>query len=293
MSAITITPYARRFRRSVTNLLFYSYRTHTHLDWQDTESWLDSTDAPMCLAWQDNTLIGLMAASAPVQNTCWMRLAALADDLSAAQTVFTTLWERLALALRMMGVQQVAVLVIRDWLKPYLPPLGFRFDEYVVTLFRSGYQVPDAPLVEGLAMQSTIAADIQRLLEIDHAAFPPLWRMSSSDFREARRSASLCTLALKDEVAAGYQLWTQSREGAHLARLAVRPEMQGNGIGAALVVDALQRFARRSVYTMTVNTQASNHHSQRLYTRCGFQRNGYDLPVYLANLSANTNDESA
>jgi RimJ/RimL family protein N-acetyltransferase len=39
------------------------------------------------------------------------------------------------------------------------------------------------------------------------------------------------------------------------------------------------------VRSLTVNTQASNHRSQRLYLRYGFERNGYDLGVWQAHLS--------
>jgi ribosomal protein S18 acetylase RimI-like enzyme len=66
--------------------------------------------------------------------------------------------------------------------------------------------------------------------------------------------------------------------------LAVTPEAQGKGIGSALVADALRRFFRRGIYTMTVNTQANNHRSQRLYHLFGFERNGNDLPVWSIRL---------
>ncbi|MBZ0277817.1 MAG: GNAT family N-acetyltransferase, partial [Anaerolineae bacterium] len=56
------------------------------------------------------------------------------------------------------------------------------------------------------------------------------------------------------------------------------------GVGGALLGDVLQRFFRRNVFSMTVNTQASNEQSQRLYTRFGFSRTGFDLPYWEAAL---------
>ncbi len=80
----------------------------------------------------------------------------------------------------------------------------------------------------------------------------------------------------------GYQLSTLYFDGAHLARLAISPVAQGKGVARALLSDVLTRFDRRGVRTMTVNTQSSNLRSQRLYTGYGFERNGYDLPVWIA-----------
>jgi ribosomal protein S18 acetylase RimI-like enzyme len=73
-------------------------------------------------------------------------------------------------------------------------------------------------------------------------------------------------------------------EGAHLARLAVDPRAQGMGVGAALLNGALRHFARRGLNVMTVNTQHSNDRSQRLYLRAGFRHNGYNMPVWMAEV---------
>ena len=51
-----------------------------------------------------------------------------------------------------------------------------------------------------------------------------------------------------------------------------------------LVSSMLRYFWRRGVYGVTVNTQESNLASQRVYTRLGFSRTGFDLPVWLAEL---------
>jgi ribosomal protein S18 acetylase RimI-like enzyme len=94
----------------------------------------------------------------------------------------------------------------------------------------------------------------------------------------------ICTVAERDSAIIGYQLSTLYFDGGHLARLAVHPSAQGGGVGAALLHDLIQRFMRRGVGSITVNTQASNTRSQRLYQRFGFERNGYDLPVWIAEI---------
>jgi ribosomal-protein-alanine N-acetyltransferase len=118
------------------------------------------------------------------------------------------------------------------------------------------------------------------MVDVDHAAFSPLWQLSYSDLFHAQRIATRCTLAVKHDRIIGYQLSTMYRQTGHLARLAVLPEHQGTGVGAALLDNLIRYFIGRSVRTLTVNTQGTNTRSQRLYTRSGFRRNGYDLAVW-------------
>ncbi len=284
MSLLTVTPYLRKHRRAIEDLTFQHYRVHTHLDWQNVEDWLNTLVSPLWLAWQGERLVGLMAASEPVEGTSWLRLIALHDDVLSPQNVLNELWLPLSTELLRGGVRRVALLMLRDWLKPYLSPLGFAYDEHIVTMFRGGHQPPQPVPVSNLKIHTVTSTDIDTLVAIDHAAFPAMWRMSKTDIREAWRISAVCTLALHEDTPVGYQLSTQAQDTAHLARLAVQPSAQETGVGTVLLTDALARFSRRNIHAMTVNTQASNVRSQRLYARYGFVRNGYDLPVYIADL---------
>ncbi|MBI3362889.1 MAG: GNAT family N-acetyltransferase, partial [Chloroflexi bacterium] len=62
--------------------------------------------------------------------------------------------------------------------------------------------------------------------------------------------------------------------GAHLARLAVSPDYQGQGIAAALVADAVSYFERSHADRLTVNTQQDNYASLAVYKRLGFAPTG-------------------
>ncbi len=66
--------------------------------------------------------------------------------------------------------------------------------------------------------------------------------------------------------------------------MAVDPREQGMGVGGALLGGALRHFARRGLFAMTVNTQSRNERSQRLYLRAGFRHNGYNMPVWMADV---------
>lgn len=236
----------------------------------------------MGLSWDGRRLVGLLAVSAPVNHTCWIRLAAVHDQ-TAGQPVLAGLWEDLSSRLRENDIHCVSLLIINDWLLRYIPTLGFRFAEDVVTLRRTGRSVPllaDSRVI----VRSAALEDLERILPVDHAAFGAPWQLSLTELRQAYRIAAHCTVATVDGAILGYQLSTTFRSTGHLARLAVLPSAQGRGVGSALLDDVIRRFWRHDVVTVTVNTQAGNHRSQRLYHHYGFRRNGYDLPVWQADL---------
>jgi len=122
--------------------------------------------------------------------------------------------------------------------------------------------------------------DLANVLAVDHAAFEPAWQLSARELRQAQRQTASSTVAVFNGQIVGYQLSTKHQGSGHLARLAVRPEIQGKRVGAALLYHVLESFSHRGVRTMTVNTQDSNTYSQRLYERYGFFRNGYDIPIW-------------
>ena len=283
LNAPTITPYTKRDRHLVHDLIFRSYRAHTHLDWQETDQWLETDGLSVRLAWQYGKLIGVLGASVPMEGTCWMRLAAISDSADAAP-VFALLWESLSAELRERGVHTVALLMLRDWLTPLITPLGFRYVEEIVTLRRADQPLPPPTTPGEWSLRQARPEDIPAVAQVDQAAFKAPWQMTLAEVRQAARVSAYCTVAVRCDQILGYQLSTMYFDGAHLARLAVDPAAQGMGIAASLVADLIRRFARRSVFTVTVNTQSSNTRSQQLYERFGFRRNCYDLPVWMVRL---------
>lgn len=280
---LQIAPYARRDRQAVRELLFRSPFTHTHLDWHDTDDWLDGGEGVVRLAWRDEYLVGLLAVSESLSSTAWVRLAAVQNHVDQA-AVLGALWTNVQPELLELGVRRVSLLIIRDWIEPIAAQLGFRHTDDIVTLRRSSAALPDFKIPDGLTIRPTELEDLPTIARVDHAAFAPPWQLSLRELRQADRISASCTVAVRDGQIIGYQLTTLYFDGAHLARLAVQPAAQGSGIGAALVYDLLARFWRRQVHSITVNTQASNTRSQRLYTRLGFHHNGFNLPVWTADL---------
>ncbi len=279
---LTLTRYERRYRQAVRDLMFRNYQVHTHLDWYDTDHWLNNSSVPMRLAWQRGRLVGLLAASTPLNHSSWIRLAAIHDQVNA-ESVRYALWQALLADLHALRVQQVAVLILRDWIADMLPALGFHYQEDVVTLRRTSRQLPEPPS-NPIYIRSFMPDDLDTIVHIDQAAFSPPWQLSLEEIRQATRMAAVCTVALQAETVVGYQLSTYYYEGGHLARLAVAPGAQGTGVGSLLLSDLIHRFARRGIYAITVNTQSSNDRSKHLYTRFDFLPTNYNLAVWTISL---------
>ena len=278
MTTLTTTRLEQAHIIPLSNLLFRSYHVYSHLDWQDVHDWIGTEDAVFRLAWQGNGLVGVLAVSAPIETHSWVRLVALNDDTAARSTV-EALWYAALPDLEARGIRHVAALISLPWIEHLLAMVGFRYAEQIITLRRTTRHVPwlrSSPFT----IRYMEPQDIPHIEDIDHEAFNPMWQMTRTELWQARRMAALATVAEIDGAIAGYQISTRYRDGAHLARLAVSPQNQASGAGSTLLNDLLHRFHKRGIYSMTVNTQASNRRSQRLYAGFGFQRNGYDLPVW-------------
>ncbi|MCU0497126.1 MAG: GNAT family N-acetyltransferase [Anaerolineae bacterium] len=282
MSLYTVSDYERRHRKGVLDLLYHNYQTHTHLDWYTTENWLDQIPAPIRLAWEGETLIGVIGASEPLHQTCWIRLLAIRDG-APTRLILKILWESLNRELRAQAVYSASLLITDDWVGEHIPHIGFQADDLIVTLRRQKAAAPPAPRTQ-VWIRPVEIEQIPQLAAIDQAAFVAPWQLSQTDLRHAYKLAAICTAAWLEDQLVGYQLSTRHRDAAHLARLAIAPEFQGRGIGGALLSHLISFFQRQSVHTLTVNTQDTNTRSQRLYEFYGFQRNGYDLPVWRITL---------
>ncbi len=290
--SLNLTPYARRHRRDVMNLINIGWSSvHIHLDWQTLDEWLDTADTPTFLVWQNQRLLGVMSGAPPREGTSWLRLVVVAEDADTA-LILGRLWEGLRAQLVTMGVHEVAVLLLQPWLSAYLGALDFKFVEPIITLERQGWEFP-TPLRDDVRVRHADPREVPHIIEVDHAAFGPLWQMSLTGMREAVRNSSSFTVAeliepdgkpKAGEALVGYQITTPHMGAAHLARLGVRPAVQGGGIGGAILSELIESLLKRGIFSLSVNTQSSNIQSRRLYERYGFTLTGLNMPYWKATL---------
>jgi ribosomal protein S18 acetylase RimI-like enzyme len=115
---------------------------------------------------------------------------------------------------------------------------------------------------------------LDRIIEIDHRAFPWLWRNSRLEFEHYLLTPGVEIWAMSDDTRehVGYFGITSYAGWGHLDRVAVDPECQGAGHGERAVRFAMARLRQLGARRVGLSTQRSNIRSQRLYARIGFQQ---------------------
>ncbi len=273
-----LRPYDHLQSEAVQNLLFYAGRQHVHVDWHRPMSFLNQPGTFAFTLWDQDYLSGLIACSAPLGGTQWLRLLAV-DSAANFDAVFEALVQATVEKALSHDVHTLYCLIINRWLAYHLPALSFHYFDDVVTLRRIGDKLPTLP-PSPYTVQNAYFEHLTDLVEVDHAAFVPPWQMLRDEIRSAQRQAASCTMATLNGQIVGYQITTRHQNSAHLSRLAVVPAHQGKGVGALLLHHVISAMLRRGVRMMTVSTQQSNQQSQRLYLRFGFQHDNYKLPMW-------------
>jgi len=143
-----------------------------------------------------------------------------------------------------------------------------------------GTDVPEASFPAGIAVRSMQPDDLPEVAELDAVAFKPLWQNTLDALERALPQATSAIVAEDTQGLVGYQISTANPFGAHLARLAVRPDAQRQGIGSLIVTDLIRRLKDKGVARLTVNTQSDNLASLALYDKMGFVVTGEKFPVY-------------
>lgn len=175
-----------------------------------------------------------------------------------------------------------------SWLGSALAAAGFRQIEAVQfyqldRLHRHIADLPAAPRPLELAPAAPEA--LLPLAELDIAAFPPLWHFGRRDLFEMLIRCRVQAAWWQGHLAGYTAICANNRKEAQLARLAVHPDLQGLGIGRALVADAI-RYAAGEFGVLVLNTQTTNTRSQRLYRGFGFRTIGEPVPVLAHTIGA-------
>lgn len=274
-------------RQVVLRFISHQSHVHYHLDWEAVPVWLHDTANLTALAWQAGRLRGVMTFTPPHNGACWLRLLGITAENRTA--IFLALWNFLLPLLIENDVQIVAGMSNHAWVVPLLEKAGFTQQDSVVNFTRSAFQaVPLARPATIKLRDIQTEAEINQAIHIDHTAFAPLWQMRGADQRAAAQRAVSYKLAQEGKQAVAYQMTMRYDNSIHLARLATLPDYQGKGIGRILVCDLLVYARQTKAYLITVNTQASNLQSQRLYESLGFHREPDGLPIYMRAIPPKT-----
>jgi ribosomal protein S18 acetylase RimI-like enzyme len=194
---------------------------------------------------------------------------------------------------------------------------GFAVAEPLCVLARDLDRLPERPAgcasrARRIALRKARADDRPRVLDVDHRAFVPFWRMDELGLSEAlgatsraRFRVAVCEagvpaaqMAVTGEAGGGdpggsqsraddvlgYAVAGLARKEGFLQRLAVDPAWQKQGIGSTLVLDAMRWLRRWRAARVHVNTHPGNEGAIALYEALGFRRQPSGLAVMAADL---------
>jgi ribosomal protein S18 acetylase RimI-like enzyme len=250
---------------------------HRHLDWFSALDWIGSH--PYLIETCGDRIQAVLCAVPENEESAWVRAfgAMKLIDESAC-------WNRLLpLAvenLRHQGAKRLAALALHPWFNTVLKKAGLKNRHNIVVLEWQGEFPHESQRNPEIILRPMHLVDLPAVEAIDRAAFPSLWQNSLSGLSKAFQQPGISTVAVKGKTIVGYQISTAMTIYGHLARLAVQPEEQHQGIAFALVHDLLKQFEHRGFWRVTVNTQSDNRASLRLYQKFGFIRTKEEIKVY-------------
>lgn len=263
-------------------------RQHVHLDWKGLDAWLTDPSLHCWVRRRNGAIQSLLGATVYLppagqgDGTAWLRLILPATPIGTDPSL-ETIWQALCHDLARAGVKEIALLELDPWIASLGASWGFKRVNAIVTMRREDGDIP-APPAPPLRIREVTLSDLDRVAEIDAAAFEPLWRYDLATLEAAYPNAATFSLLEREGEALGYQLSTRHGNIGHLTRLAVVPKAQGQGLGGLLIGEMFRHFAGLEITTFTVNTQEDNHRSQRLYRRLGFEFIGSGVPVWTLRL---------
>lgn len=128
---------------------------------------------------------------------------------------------------------------------------------------------------------------LSHLVELDHAAFPWLWRNSRAEFVTYATTPEVeIYLRFDSDRLIAYVGFTWLAGWGHIDRIAVAPDSQHRGLGGESLAFAVDVLARKGARRIGLSTQFANDRSRRLYSRFGFRRAvDHDYLIYGARLS--------
>jgi len=254
---------------------------HRHLDWFDTLDWLG--DQPFLIERIGHQIQALLCATPENEQSAWVRTFSANKQIPVEES-----WQRLlsiaVKSLRGMGVSHFAALALHDWFERLLKLSDFHNRQNIIVLEWQGkFPAKDNNNTQ-IKIRPMYSDDLGDVYHLDKLAFPPLWQNSSEGLSKAFNQPGIATVAIFNDEIIGYQISTTMTIYGHLARLAIHPTYQRQGVAFMLLNDLLKQFERLGFWRITVNTQSDNKPSRQLYEKFGFIQTREEIPVYEMNL---------
>lgn len=268
--------------QQIANLMFFESHVHRHLDWRAPLDWLGS---PYYWVMEGNARIqAVLACPQDPPGVAWIRLFAHSRELTL-DDAWISLWNEAKRGIAQQGGAIVALIAMHTWIHDVLTRNDFIKTQDIIMFEWKGAISPQPLRSEGITIREMEPGDLNKVAELDATAFSPLWQNPLSSLECALPQAIIATVAEDNVGLVGYQISTENPFGAHLARLAVRPDAQRHGLGSLIVTDLMRRVNSKNIGRLTVNTQSDNLASIGLYKKLNFVQTGEKFPVFCISVS--------
>ncbi len=249
---------------------------HRHLDWRPPLEWIG--EEYFWILEQGGQIQGAFACPTDPPEVAWVRLFASGSRIQP-DDAWDQLFDHALKQFHPNSKITLAAISLQSWFEHLLVRHGWKLHQRIVTLSWAGDFSEPVALPDGALIRPILSEDLDEVTRLDNLAFEPLWQLSRTALGQAYEQSAFATLMEMGGRIVAYQMSTASSFSAHLARLAVLPELQGQKLGYGLVYDLLKRLERLHIWSVTVNTQHNNLASQALYQRLGFSHTGDQFPV--------------
>ncbi len=292
---IQVRPATARDQRRVLTLLDQAYRRYVGFGQEDLPGLLTHPAHAFVVADTGAILWGIAcaavrarpAAPGEPREIVWSYLRGLVlTNGWRTEVGVWTLMEGLRVLLHDRQADYLACYATQPWMEATLASVGLHLVEYIVTYERVYGVLPALSPPANVRLRPAQPDDVNALTALDTAAFPSLWRQATGEMIELLVTSGRFTVAECEKALIGYASCDVQRGLGQIYRLAVHPAFQGRGIGSALLADALMYCQTAGAGLVTVNTQQSNHASDRLYRRFGFRRMLQRVPVMVGKVTA-------
>jgi ribosomal protein S18 acetylase RimI-like enzyme len=254
---------------------------YRHLDWFGVLDWLGHQ--AFLIEHVDDEIQAFLCVTPENDDTAWVRafgVRKVCDPIPSWQRLFN----RSIQILTEKNIRRIAGLGLHPWFTSLLEQSNFVNRQNIVVLEWQNKLPSSEPPMDKFKIRLMKPQDLEEVAKVDKIAFPSLWQNSLEGLKKAFNLMGVSTVATQNEKIIGYQISTTMTIYGHLARLAVLPNHQRQGVAFSLVYDLLQKFDERGLWRVTVNTQSDNKPSLKLYKKFGFKKTKEEIPAYELNL---------
>ena len=255
---------------------------YEHLDWFPTKSRL-AEKSTFCLFSPDQ-LEAILCVKPEIQDFAWIRFYITHRD-GKHKNKFDQLFNHAISWLKDQAIPHLYSLASSVWFENLLTEHGFVVQNQLISLGTNQISGTKTHTHTPILVRPMRLGDLPEINQLDSVCFSAPWQLNQASMEKCYLSGAYASVASVEGNPIAYQVTNQFLNHLHLARVAVHPDWQGQGIAKALLFDMAEYFENSGCESISVNTQVDNLASLGLYTSLGFRQEDCLIPVYCFDLT--------